>query len=59
MAVHKGYVKENFIKEIEHVNKYLEDLCRKTLFKKVRQGFRGIHKMPCWRKNTKPEELRP
>jgi heterodisulfide reductase subunit C len=55
MAVEEGYVKEDVIKKMDHVNDFLEDLCRRTLFKKVRKGFRGEHKMPCWRKLTKTE----
>jgi heterodisulfide reductase subunit C len=55
MAVEEGYVKEDVIKEMEHVNDLLEDLCRRTMYKKVRQGFHGEHKMSCWRKLTKPE----
>lgn len=53
MAVEGGYVKNDFLVEIKRVNGYLQDLCRRTMFKKVRQGFRGAHRMPCWRKITK------
>jgi heterodisulfide reductase subunit C len=56
MAVDEGYVKDDFLKEIEQVNDYLQDLCRKELFQKVKQGFCGTHKMPCWRKITNDRE---
>ena len=49
MAVKEGYVKEDFLKSMESVNDHLQDLCRRTMFKKVKQGFRGTHKMPCWK----------
>lgn len=52
MAVEEGYVNEDFIKGLEHVNGYLQDICRNTMFKKVRNGFHGPHKMPCWHKKT-------
>lgn len=52
MALSEKYVDENFLKRLEPVNKYLKDLCRLTMFKKVNEGFRGTHTMPCWRKNT-------
>jgi heterodisulfide reductase subunit C len=56
MAVDQGYVKDDFLKEIEQVNDYLQDLCRREMFQKVKQGFWGMHKMPCWRKITKDRE---
>jgi heterodisulfide reductase subunit C len=52
MAVDEGYVNEGFPGEFEKVDGYLKDLCRRTMFGKVREGFRGTHKMPCWRKYT-------
>ena len=52
MALSEKYVDENFLKRQEPVNNYLKDLCRLTMFKKVNEGFRGTHTMPCWRKNT-------
>ena len=52
LSLDEGYVDKNFLKRLEPVNKYLQDLCRLTMFKKVNEGFRGIHTMPCWRKNT-------
>ena len=53
MAVDEGYVKDDFLKGLDKVNDYLQDLCRRTMFKKVKQGFRGPHKMPCWLKVTR------
>jgi heterodisulfide reductase subunit C len=53
MAVEEGYVDHEFLKGLEHVKGYLQDLCRSTMFKKVRNGFRGPHKMPCWQKAAK------
>ncbi|MBT9439007.1 MAG: heterodisulfide reductase [Desulfobacterales bacterium] len=52
LSLDEGYVDKNFLKRLEPVNKYLQDLCRRTMFKKVNEGFRGTHTMPCWRKNT-------
>ncbi len=52
MALSEKYVDENFLKRLEPVNNYLKDLCRLTMFKKVNEGFRGIHTMPCWQKDT-------
>jgi heterodisulfide reductase subunit C len=52
MAVEEEYVKEDFLKEIDGINVYLQDMCRRTMFQKVKQGFRGTHKMPCWQKMT-------
>jgi heterodisulfide reductase subunit C len=53
MAADEGYVDEEFLKGLEVVNDYLQDLCRRTLFQKVKQGFRGLHTIPCWHKVTK------
>ena len=53
MAVEEGYVNNDFLKGMEEINGHLQDLCRRTMFKKVKQGFRGPHKMPCWKKITK------
>lgn len=53
MAFDEGFVNENFLKELEPVNNYLQDLCRRTMFHRVREGFYGIHRMPCWWKITK------
>jgi heterodisulfide reductase subunit C len=52
MAVDEGYVDEDFIAEFAKVHGHLKDLCRRTMFKKVRDGFQGSHKMPCWQKHT-------
>jgi len=52
LSLDEGYVDENFLKRLEPVNDFLQDLCRLTMFKKVNEGFRGIHTMPCWRKYT-------
>jgi len=52
LSLDEGYVDENFLKRLEPVNDCLQDLCRRTMFKKVSEGFRGTHTMPCWRKNT-------
>ena len=52
LSLDEGYVDENFLKRLEPVNDFLQDLCRLTMFKKVNEGFRGTHTMPCWRKNT-------
>ena len=52
MALSEKYVDENFLKRLEPVNGYLQDLCRLTMFKKVNEGFCGTHTMPCWRKDT-------
>ncbi len=53
MAMDEGYVDKGFLKRLEQVNPYLQDLCRRTMFLKVREGFCGLHTMPCWRKHTK------
>ncbi len=56
MAVEEEYVKEEFLNWLEDLKDYLQDLCRRTMFQKVRQGFWGIHKMPCWQKTTRNKE---
>ena len=48
----EGHVDEGFLEKLEVLKPYLEDLCRRTMFLKVKEGFRGRHTMPCWRKNT-------
>jgi heterodisulfide reductase subunit C len=53
MAMDQGYVDEGFLKKLEQVNPYLQDLCRRTMFLKVREGFCGSHTMPCWRRLTR------
>lgn len=50
MAVAEGYADKEFLDKLEVVNPYLQDLCRRTMFKKVKDGFCGTHTMPCWRK---------
>ena len=50
MATDEGYVNDKFLKGLEKVNNYLQDLCRRTMFQKVRGGVWGIHKMSCWHK---------
>ncbi len=58
-AVAGGYVDESFLARLAPVKDVLQELCRRTMFLKVRDGFRGYHTMPCWRKNTSgpaPEE---
>jgi heterodisulfide reductase subunit C len=52
MALAKGYVDNNFVKRLGPVNDFLQDLCRRTMFQKVKEGLRGPHTMPCWRKYT-------
>ena len=52
MALAEGFVDEGFLQKLEAVNPYLQDLCRRTLFRKVREGFCGPHTMPCWLKNS-------
>jgi heterodisulfide reductase subunit C len=53
LAVDEGHVDEGFLNKLEELNPYLQDLCRRTLFEKVKEGFCGSHTMPCWRKHTK------
>lgn len=52
MAVDEGHVTPEFLKRIDALKPYLQDLCRRTLFLKVKEGFCGPHTMPCWRKHT-------
>jgi heterodisulfide reductase subunit C len=56
MAVENGHVNDDFRKEVETLNGHLQDLCRRTLFQKVKQGFRGNHRMPCWSTAGKREK---
>jgi heterodisulfide reductase subunit C len=56
MAIDEGYVKDDFLKGMEKINGYLQDLCRRTMFRKVKHGFWGPHKMPCWEKTTGDRE---
>lgn len=55
MAREEGYVSEDFLERLKNVEPFLNDLCRRTLFHRVRDGFHGPHLMPCWRKNTAGE----
>jgi heterodisulfide reductase subunit C len=52
MALTEGYVDNDFVKKLEPVNDFLQDLCRRTMFQKVKEGLRGPHTLPCWRKYT-------
>jgi heterodisulfide reductase subunit C len=52
MAVEEGYVTDDFLKRVESLDPFLNDLCRRMMFHAVRDGFHGPHKMPCWRKRT-------
>jgi len=52
MAIAEGFVDNDFIKRLSPVNDHLLDLCRRTMFEKVKQGLRGPQTIPCWRKNT-------
>ena len=52
IAMAEGFVNHDFIKRFSPVSDYLEDLCRRTMFEKVKQGLRGPQTMPCWQKNT-------
>ena len=51
-AISEGYVDDSFLKRLAPVNDHLVDLCRRTMFEKVKQGLRGPQTMPCWLKNT-------
>jgi heterodisulfide reductase subunit C len=55
MAKDEGYVDEGFLEEFRKLDPYLKDVCRRTMLGKVRGGFHGTHKMPCWRKFTVEE----
>lgn len=48
MAVEEGYARDAFLKGIKEITPFLRDLCRRTLFEKVKDGFWGPHTMPCW-----------
>ncbi|MCK5324177.1 MAG: 4Fe-4S dicluster domain-containing protein [Desulfobulbaceae bacterium] len=53
MAVAENYVDDAFLDKLKPVNACLNDLCRRTMFNKVKEGLRGPHTMPCWLKNAK------
>jgi len=52
LSLAEGYVDESFLKKLEPVNNYLQDLCRRTMFKKVKDGLHGPQTTPCWQKCT-------
>ncbi len=52
LAMAEGFVSQDFLKGLEPVNEFLQDLCRRTMFEKVKEGLMGTHTMPCWRKYT-------
>jgi heterodisulfide reductase subunit C len=52
IALAEGFVDDDFMKRLSSVNDHLVDLCRRTMFLKVKQGLRGPQTMPCWLKNT-------
>lgn len=49
-AIAEGYVDKEFLEGLLPVNDFLQDLCRRTLFAKVREGLHGPHTMPCWQR---------
>ncbi len=53
MALAEGYVDDNFIEKLKPVNACLNDLCRRTMFKKVIAGRSGNQEVDCWRKYSK------
>ena len=53
MAVEEGFVTDEFLKEVDEINYHLQNLCRRTMFHKVREGFWGPHIMPCWHRDGK------
>jgi heterodisulfide reductase subunit C len=52
IAMAEGFVDNDFMKRLSSVNDHLVDLCRRTMFQKVKQGLGGPQTMPCWLKNT-------
>lgn len=56
IAISEGYVNHDFLNRLKPVNAFLQDLCRRTMFAKVREGLRGPQTMPCWRKYTADKE---
>ena len=58
MALEEGFADGEFLERLKEAAPYLQDLCRRTLFKRVAEGFFGPHTMPCWRKNTMEREER-
>lgn len=53
MAVAEGYVSEDFLERLAPLKPFLQDLCRRTMFSKVKEGLCGPQTMPCWRKHTR------
>jgi heterodisulfide reductase subunit C len=51
-AVAQGRVDEGFLRKLEELDPYLQDLCRRTMLLRVKDGFCGPHTMPCWLKHT-------
>lgn len=56
MAVAEGRVTRGFLDRLKEIEPWLQDLCRRTLHRKMKDGFDGPHRMPCWRKNTVGQE---
>lgn len=56
MALQEGYVDDAFEQRLRAVEPVLQDLCRRTLFQKVKDGSQQSQLMPCWRKHTAGEE---
>lgn len=54
-ALAEGLADEGFLERLQELRPYLSDLCRRTLFARVADGFAGPHTMPCWRKHTGKE----
>jgi heterodisulfide reductase subunit C len=52
IAMAEGFVDDDFIQRLSPVNDHLLDLCRRTMFEKVKQGLCGPQTLPCWQKNT-------
>ncbi len=53
MALAENYIDDAFLKKLESINPHLNNLCRRTMFSKVKEGLRGTHTMPCWRQEGK------
>lgn len=53
MALDESYADEGFLKRLDKVRPFLDDLCRRTMFNKIKNGLSSPHVMPCWRKYTK------
>ncbi len=55
MALAEGYVDQVFVDKLRPLQPYLRDLCRRTMFGKVKKGLAGPQVMPCWRKYSRCE----